>query len=78
MKKNDLAIISHLRRDARKSLVDVASETGIPPSTVYDRVRKYEGGVIKKHTCLLDFQKLGFSIRMWMFIKARDEASLRG
>jgi len=77
LNKGDLAILSHLRRDARKSLVDVAAETGIPVSTVYDRVRRYEGGVIKKHTCLLDFQKLGFNIRLWIFAKVRGEQSLK-
>lgn len=77
MNEKELAILSHLRKDARKSLVDVANEADIPISTVYDKVRKYEKGIIKKHTCILDFQKIGYNIRVMMLMKIRDEKNFR-
>lgn len=77
MNEKDIMILSHLRKDARKSLVEVADETGIPVSTVYDKVRKYESSIIKKHTCIVDFQKIGYNIRVVMLLKFRNERDFR-
>ncbi|MFO8015726.1 MAG: hypothetical protein R6U32_01335 [Candidatus Woesearchaeota archaeon] len=77
MDDNELIILSHLRNNARKSLVEVAREARIPISTVYDKVRRYEQGLIKKSTCIIDFQKLGYNIRLMLFAKVRDEEKFR-
>ena len=36
----------------------------IPISTIYDKLKKYDGNIIKKHTAILDFEKLGFGIKV--------------
>jgi len=70
--KKDWVILSHLRKDARKSLVKLSNETGIPASTIYDRVNTHEKGIIKRYTALLDFNKMGFYGRVYVAIKLND------
>ncbi|MBI2129581.1 Lrp/AsnC family transcriptional regulator [Candidatus Woesearchaeota archaeon] len=67
----DLLIIMQLRKNARQSLVDISKETKIPVSTIYDKIRSHEKGAIKKHTALLDFQKLGFNIRIKLLLSVK-------
>lgn len=61
--KKDLLIVSNLRRNSRETLTNMSRATKIPISTIYDKLRLHEGGLIKKHTCLLDYNKLGYPTR---------------
>ena len=63
MNKKDLQIIAHLRQDARMPLTTMSRKTNIPVSTIFDRLKANESSLIVKHTCLLDFNKLGYSVR---------------
>jgi len=66
--KGDL--IRHLRRDARKSLSEVSRETGIPVTTLHDTLRRHEQrGIIKKHTSILDYHKLGYFARAHIVVR---------
>ncbi len=69
MQKKDLLILSNLRKDARMSLTNMSKATHIPISTIFDRLRMHEVGLIKKHTSLIDFEKLGFNTRANVCIK---------
>ncbi|MFC1732290.1 Lrp/AsnC family transcriptional regulator [candidate division KSB1 bacterium] len=73
MNKRDLLIISHLRKDARKNLTSMSRETGIPVSTIFDRIRVNEGGIIKKHVAIVDFTKLGYTTRANLMLKIKKE-----
>jgi len=68
--KRDLRIITRLRQNARESLTDMSKQTAIPISSIYDKIRHFSGAIIKKHTTLLDFSKLGFHARANIAIKA--------
>ena len=59
--KKDIVIMSHLRANARVSLSDLSRKTGIPVSTLFDRVKSSES--ITRHVSLVDFSSLGFSTR---------------
>ena len=63
MNQKDLKIIAHLRRNARIPLTNMSKKTRIPVSTIFDRMKMHENNIIKKHTCLLDFEKMGFHTR---------------
>lgn len=63
MNKKDLTIISHLRQNARIPLTKLSRKINVPVSTIFDRVKISEGGLIVKYTSLLDFAKLGYNIR---------------
>lgn len=69
MERDELRVLSIFRKDARKNLTTISRMTGVPVSTLFDRLKKYEGTIIRKHTCLLDFSKLGFELRVNMLIK---------
>lgn len=72
----DKTIFRHLRENARINLTDISSATGIPVSTVYDRVRTNEKIIVKKHTTLLDFSKLGFNAKAKIALKVLSEDKL--
>lgn len=71
MKPNDLLLIANLRKNARETLTNMSKKVGIPISTIFDKLKYYQGSAIKKHTSLVDFSKLGFSTRAIMILKAR-------
>ena len=73
IKKRDLEILTHLRVNARQKLTDISKNTGIPVSTIFDRIRHHEKSVIKKHTSLLDFTKLGYPTRANILLKTKKE-----
>ena len=71
--KKELIVLSHLRQNARKSLTNISRRTGVPVSTLFDKLKKYEKGLIKKHTILLNFNKLGFDVRVKTLLKVTKD-----
>ncbi len=63
IKKKDLVVVSYLRKNGRDTLTQISRKTKIPISTVFDKLKGNGDGLIKKHTCLIDFAKLGFNAR---------------
>ena len=77
MTPNHLLILKNLRADARKSFTHISKDTRIPVTTVFDNYRRLaRSRVITKHTSLIDFRKLGFFFRSFVFIKVRDKDEL--
>jgi len=72
MTPKHLAIIQALRKDARATLADINRETGIPTSTLFDYYRQLAAEVILKHTTLLDFSALQYSIRKQFLLRAKE------
>lgn len=72
-KKEDIVLFTILRKNGRMSLTNISKETRIPVSTVYERLRQFSGGIIKRYTVLLDFVKLGYSTRMSLLLRVRGE-----
>ena len=70
IQKKDLQIISNLRANSRQTLTNMSRSTNIPISTIYDRLKANNGGLIERHTCLLDFNKLGFTTRAKVLLRA--------
>lgn len=70
IRKEDLVVLSYLRNNARELLTRISKATQIPVSTLYDRINRYDKNLIKRHTVLLDYDLLGFSVRVKMAIKA--------
>jgi Lrp/AsnC family transcriptional regulator, leucine-responsive regulatory protein len=79
MKLNDVHvhILKSLRRDARRSFTRMGASADVPVTTVFDNYgRLLNDGFIKKHTSLVDFRKLGFNYRNFVFVKSRDKQAL--
>ncbi|MGM5485512.1 MAG: Lrp/AsnC family transcriptional regulator [Nanobdellota archaeon] len=63
--------MSMLRRNARESLTNMSRKSNIPISTIYDKIKNDKHRMIKKHTVLVDFSKLGFNTRASISLKVR-------
>lgn len=63
MEGTDTQIIKELVNDARKTYREIADKLGVSEGTVYNHVsRLKEGGIIKRFTCDVHAEKLGYSL----------------
>ena len=74
MTKKDIVIMAHLRNNSRATITEMAKRTNIPISTIYDKLKLHEGSAIQKHTCLLDFSKIGFSTKANVVLKIERDS----
>ncbi len=72
--ETELKIISYLRNNSRQSGSLLARKIGIPASTLFDKLHSCEKRFVRKHTSLLDFDKLGFSARVQIVLKVPEES----
>ncbi len=70
MNKKDLVIMSYLRQDSRSPLTEISRKTGVPVSTIYEKIKRTGPGIITRNTCLVDFTKLGFHARANLALQA--------
>ncbi|MBW2986236.1 Lrp/AsnC family transcriptional regulator [Candidatus Woesearchaeota archaeon] len=68
-KKKDLILTAHLRVNSRESLTKLSRMTGVPVSTIFDRLKTND--IIVKNTALLDFAKLGYGARATILLRAK-------
>ena len=72
--QQDLRILNFLRKNARQTLTNMSRETGVPISTVFDKLKKLENlGIVKRHTSLFDMEKIGYSTHAFVFLKCDDK-----
>ncbi|MEM4260034.1 MAG: Lrp/AsnC family transcriptional regulator [Candidatus Woesearchaeota archaeon] len=71
--KKEILLLTYLRNNARESLTKISRFTKIPVSTIFDRIKAYQGTLIRKHTTLLNFQQLGFDIKLYMLFKIKKD-----
>lgn len=69
LREKDLKILQHLRKNARQKLTSISRATGIPVTTIYDRIRAQEKKLIKKHTSLMNFSELGYHTKALIALK---------
>jgi Lrp/AsnC family transcriptional regulator, leucine-responsive regulatory protein len=74
MKKKDLMIVSMLRKNARESLTNMSKRTKVPISTIYERLKSCNKGIITKFTSLIDFSQLGYATRANIMIKVHKNS----
>jgi len=71
----DLQVLTFLRSDGRQKLAELYRSTGIPISTLFDKLGAFKrNNMIDKYTVLLDFDKLGFAIRANLVIRASPDS----
>lgn len=71
--KREMLIISALRQNCRQSLTDISREIRIPISTIHEKINSYNRTLIKKHTALIDFSKLGYNTRAKVLLKVEKD-----
>ncbi|MCD6164718.1 MAG: Lrp/AsnC family transcriptional regulator [Candidatus Odinarchaeota archaeon] len=70
----DFKILKELQKNGKISFAEIFRRTGIPDSTIYDRIsRLKEKKVIKGFTVILDDKKLGINITALVGIETRSE-----
>lgn len=72
--RKDILLMTYFRRNARENLTQISRWTSIPVSTIFDKLREFERGLIQRHTTLIDFRKLGFDIRIDILFKVAKES----
>lgn len=79
VQKKDLVVMAYLRQNARMKLTTMSRLAKLPVSTIFDRMKYHEGGLIKRHVCLLDFSKLGFHTRANVMLRVgkKDKEALK-
>lgn len=74
MKKTDQTIISALRTNGRVRLTELSRKTGLPVSTLHERLKKYTKEGILAPKAILQFDKIGYAARAHILIAAEHEA----
>lgn len=74
----DSLIIGELKANSRLSEQKIARRTGIPMTTVHNRMKRLrESGIIESFTVKLNYQKLGKPLVAFVMLKAIHEADQR-
>ena len=69
-----LKILKELQKDGRMNYAEISRRTGVPSSTVYDKIaRLADKGVIKKFTVILDSEKVGLGVSVLIGIDTGAE-----
>jgi len=73
--EKSLAIIEELKKNSKLSEQKIARKTGIPMTTVHNRIAKLRAsGVIENFTIRLDYAKIGKPIVAFVLLKATNQA----
>ena len=67
----DLLILDALKQNAKASVIMIAKETGLPSTTVHNRIKKLKKeGIIRGYTIKVDNKKLGKRVSAYIAIAA--------
>ncbi len=69
LKEKDKIILEILRNNCKLTTKEISEKTGMPITTVHNRIKRMEaGGIIKKYTAVVDNRKLGKIIKAFIQI----------
>ena len=69
--QKQLLVLSELRKNSRQHLSEIANKYSIPNSTVFDNY-KLISRFIDRYVTLIDFEKLGYSLRMNFIFRMKN------
>ena len=76
LSKADTKILSALQAGLESARSDLAAKVGMSPSTLWRRMKELEAsGIIGKQVMLLDPEKAGFPVCVFVFIQIKDYSS---
>jgi len=68
--EKDFTILDELKKNSKLSEQKIARKTGIPMTTVHNRIKKLRAsGLIKKYTIELDYEKMGLPLTAYVLLK---------
>jgi len=65
-------ILSHIRRDGRKSVASIAREENIPICIAYQHLKRLEEDIITRYVSLIDFREVGLTFRSFIYCKNKS------
>ena len=71
VKEKDISIIKCLRNNSRSQLKEISESTGLPLTSVFDRIKKINP-IIIKNTSLLNFNQIYFPITLIYGLKIQN------
>jgi DNA-binding Lrp family transcriptional regulator len=72
LKDRELALVSELMRNSRRSDREIAKRLGVSQPTVSRMIQKLvKEGVIREYTMIPDFRRLGYNLCAFIFLKLR-------
>jgi DNA-binding Lrp family transcriptional regulator len=74
LSKKEKKILSELRNDSRKNIVQISKDTGIPVSSTAVIIKKLEKKYDLRHFSHLDYSKLGYHLHVNYKITTQDKA----
>ena len=79
LNEKEKLLLMGLRQEGKNNVLSIAKKNDIPKSTMFDLYRKLEKNKIIKESVLLDFEKIGYSIKVFFVLKVsiKEKAKLR-
>ncbi|GAY25475.1 hypothetical protein ATG_06780 [Desulfurococcaceae archaeon AG1] len=72
--EKDLKILEVLQEEGGITFVELGKRLNMSPSTAYIRVRRLrQMGLIKKVVSIIDYQRLGYKVRAFIFVKVEPK-----
>jgi len=75
--EKERAVLNSLRYNSRDSLVSLSKKLNLPVSTIFEILKKIEAKYLVKHVSLVDFSKLGASIKVNFLISSKKKDELK-
>jgi Lrp/AsnC family leucine-responsive transcriptional regulator len=69
----DILLISAFRENSRKTLTKMSSDLHMPISTIFEKLKRYEKILITRYTALINFQNLGFDVKVKIILRTSKE-----
>jgi len=69
LSEKELLILTHLRKNGRETLTKLSRKTGIPISTLHDKLKGQYHGIIEKYSALVNFSNLGFTCKAYIILR---------
>ena len=73
LNNEELLLYTYLRKNARMKLTKISRRTGIPVSTLHEKITKKFPDFIKKYTVIPELDKLGFAARAFLILRVKKE-----
>jgi DNA-binding Lrp family transcriptional regulator len=75
--EKDLKILKELENNSKQTMKMISRKHKISLTTVYDRIKKLEkSGVIKGYTAIVDYEKLGYGLPVFIEIKVKTDKQI--
>ncbi len=71
----DTQILTQLRRNAREKLVDISKTTGIPPSTIHERLRLFKKQGLRM-VSIFNYPRIHTPIHCWFVIRTKHKQAM--